>query len=216
MDAKRNANDPAYKRLVLFPLSLFFMGLLVLSSWPAMLSPRGLAPLQLAANHALAQLAVLPSVGVFTGRTTDRTALVQTCFRISGYAPAAPGTQPDRVVLFDSFEHCRHPGRDISKPLVEQFHNKSLRAALSHLRQPDALLDRNRPPLDALFSLGDYYCHHSPRELSHVVITSRVIRQNLDTHDRTDVTTVEGAHHCREGAWETIHAQKPAEEGVDE
>jgi hypothetical protein len=197
------AKDPAYKRLILFPLALFYMALLVAAGWPPQLSPRTrvVGAIQLAANHTLAQLAIMPGVGVFTGDTHgERTATVRSCFKIVGYTPdRAP------VVLFDTMERCRNETRSVFKPHARWFQEQQLRIAISHLYTPGADLDRNRPPLNVLFSICDYYCHRDGEgKYTRLVVTSRHQRLDLDTGERTDVTTLDGVHQCREGRWDVV------------
>ncbi len=202
-------NDPAYQRLLLFPLALSYVAALALAAWPRQLTVGAtMERLQLAATHALAQLAVLPSVNVFSGRTHDRTATLRTCFRISGYT-GGPG-EAQRVILYDSMDRCERGLRPVVKDNYEFFHDQHLRRGLEHLNTPGATLDRNQPPLSFMFAIADYHCHRDPEhEFSHLLVTSRHQRRHLDSGEPSDVTTVEGAHHCRDGGWEPIRAQKP-------
>lgn len=183
------------------------MAVLVLSAWPRQLSfGRALPRAQLAATHVLAQIAVLPGVSIFTGRTDDPNATLSTCFRISGYT-----AERERVVLFDSMARCRDGVRHVTKDNYRYFHDQHLRQAIEHLNTPGAVLDRNRLPLNVLFSIADYHCHRDPQHrFTHLVFSSRYQRKNLDTGELSDVVTIEGAHHCEDGAWEVIGARRPA------
>ncbi len=206
--------DSVYKRLILFPVALFYMAVLVLAAWPRQLSPDGrvMQAVQMAADHALARLAVLPAVNIFTGRTDGiRTATVRSCFKIVGYAKSH---KPE--VLYDSLPRCAERNRARTKDPYGWFHDKLLTTAIELLNTPGAKLDRNAPPLNVLFSIADYHCHHRPdAAFEHLVITSWHERWDLDTAVTSDRMTIEGAHRCRDGRWRPIRANS-VPRGVDD
>jgi hypothetical protein len=196
--------DSVYKRLILFPLALFYMGTLVISTWPQQLMPTGRVAfaVQLAATHALAKLAIRPATNIFTGRTgNDRTATLRTCFKIVGYT-----RERKARVVFDSMRLCAPGPRKTADDPFERFHNQKLRSALAHFYRRGAPLDRNRPPLNVLFSIGDYYCHHLTADdgepFQKLQIKSHHRRLHLDTLEVTDRVTHEGAHQCKDGRWD--------------
>lgn len=213
MTTPSKPKDPAYKRLILFPVALFYIAVLGVSSWPEQLAPGGrvMAATQMAANHLLAQAAILPSVNIFTGDTEgDRTATVRTCFRILGYTSARPGGGNEArgarpAVLFDSMPRCDRNEREAIKDPYRWFHDQHLRRGIDHLYTPGAELDRNQPPLNILFSILDYHCHRTG-PLSHLVLISRHERLDLDTGEVIERTTAEGSHRCASGRWDVIRA----------
>jgi hypothetical protein len=215
------SKDPAYKRLILFPFAMFYIAVLVVSSWPPQLSPGGrvMDAIEAAANHLLAQAAIMPALNVFTVDTAgDRSATVRTCFRLLGYAYDGERTAQNprglkRRVLYDTFPRCANDEREVVKNPYRWFHDKHLRRGIDHLYTPGADLDRNQPPLNVLFSILDYHCHRTG-PLAHVTVISHHERIDLDTGELVQRTTTEGTHQCETGRWDVVRApyRKPIDD----
>ena len=203
--------DPAYKRLFLFPVTLFYVAVLVAAAWPSQLGlaqSRALAAVSLAANGVLAMLAVRPAVNVMTGTTgNDRTATVRTCFKLVGYTH-----KKEPVLLFDSGAQCRERSRSSVKDPYAFFHDDQLRRSIRHLYTPGADLDRNQPPLSALFSLADYHCNHRGKGVfRYIVITGWYQRLHLDTGEDIERVALEGVHQCASGRWDAVRRPQSPE-----
>lgn len=184
------------------------MVILVISAWPRQFTPAGRVSqaVMLAANHTLAMLLVRPSVNIFTGDLEgDRTITLRSCFSITGHPPKQPAE-----LLFDSMDKCEPGAVAWSKEPFEWFHNHNLRRALATLYNPHAERTLNAIPLNVLFSLADYHCHHRGEgRFRYLSITSRYQRRNLDTGEVTDVETLEGLHQCESGRWDVRRKRLP-------
>jgi hypothetical protein len=188
------------KRLILFPLVVFYAAVLVVAAWPRQLMVgRAMEVAQLGANFVLAQFAWPAGLTVFSGQDTRTEATVRVCLRLVGVTPGGEGR-----VLFDTMAACRDRQRGVLKAPLELYLTDAVARALRHLRTPRAHGDRNSYPLNELYAIADWLCHKDGASVARVLVTARYQSKRLASGEDVDVTIDEGVHHCAEGAWEPI------------
>jgi len=194
--------DPANKlerarRLLFFPLAMFYIAVLVVAAWPRQLGGGG--ELQLAANYVLSRLGWPAGMNVFSGQGDKPLATVRDCFQI-----VALTKNKERRVIHDTMVDCRDETYAVSKPPVDNHYRRRLADSLSHLRTAGAHGNLNENPLNALFSIADYVCHLEDEPFEAVIFTGHYQRLELANGERKDEVIVEGAHHCASGRWQPI------------
>lgn len=186
------------RRLVLFPLLLFYCLLLVVGAWPRLLrpTPGQVTDFEWAAVFLLDALGWQSGFELFTGRGLPPTVDEFVCFRIDG--SRAGETKP----LFDDLERCEQGDRTVFKNPKVTYQKRQLRRALQHARWPGAHRDLNLYPLNHLLAITDYYCRTHAVET--ITITGVYRTLDVKTGERKRTRVREGQRPCDVGTWRVL------------